>query len=203
MNDMRGVKRCSSLGGRAVVRAVGDSEWGFRLQHDLLGLITGPQKSQVNGTELSVCLAEIVKIVADVGVVSLVWPAAQDLDGLIRDAQSRCCGRCAESRVMPWNSMEVLGPEVFSSDRGMPRSENVCMSVFSPWQGVRMVEWRWESRREDGARRGVCDCLARSSTELLKGNRRCWDCFSRMWGVLRSNRLPSSTLRRNTRSLSE
>jgi len=69
---MRGVKRCSSLGGRAVVRAVGDSEWGFRLQHDLLGLITGPQKSQVNGTELSVCLAEIVKIVADVGVVSLV-----------------------------------------------------------------------------------------------------------------------------------
>ena len=41
--QMRGVMGCSGLGGRAVVRAVGDSEWGFRLRHDLLGLITGPQ----------------------------------------------------------------------------------------------------------------------------------------------------------------
>jgi len=36
---MEGVMRYSGLGGRAE----GDLEWGFRLRHDLLGLITSPQ----------------------------------------------------------------------------------------------------------------------------------------------------------------
>jgi len=40
---MEGLMRCSGLAGRAVVRAEGDSEWGYRLRHYLLRLIAGPQ----------------------------------------------------------------------------------------------------------------------------------------------------------------
>ena len=45
---MEGLMRCSGLAGRAVIRAEGDSEWGYRLRHDLLGLIAGPQNSRIN-----------------------------------------------------------------------------------------------------------------------------------------------------------
>lgn len=37
-----------------------------------------------------------------------------------------------ESRVMPKNSMEVHGPEVFSFERGTPSSENILTRVESP-----------------------------------------------------------------------
>ena len=40
-----------------------------------------------------------------------------------------------ESRVMPRNSMEVVGPEVFSSDRGMPRSAKYLYECAQPVAG--------------------------------------------------------------------
>ena len=40
-----------------------------------------------------------------------------------------------ESGVMPRNSMEVPGPDVYSSERGTPSSEKEFVSALSPWQG--------------------------------------------------------------------
>lgn len=40
-----------------------------------------------------------------------------------------------ELRVMPKNSMDVLGPEVFSSERGTPSSKKASMRVVRPWRG--------------------------------------------------------------------
>ena len=54
-----------------MVRAVGDSEWAFRLRHDLRGLIAGPQKSRIKAADLIMCVSEIIKIVVDVSVIRL------------------------------------------------------------------------------------------------------------------------------------
>ena len=40
-----------------------------------------------------------------------------------------------ESRVIPRNSVEVLGPSVFSTDRGTPMSEKADLRVVRPYAG--------------------------------------------------------------------
>ena len=40
-----------------------------------------------------------------------------------------------ESKEMPRNLMDVLGPDVFSSERGTPISEKVFVRVSSPRRG--------------------------------------------------------------------
>ncbi len=60
-----------------------------------------PQRvNRLNGAEASVSLTQTFKIIEDVGAMCLGWPMAEELNDLIRDAQSACCGSCANAERM-------------------------------------------------------------------------------------------------------